>query len=253
MRFANGHTDEADVVVGADGIHSVVRAAVLGPEVPRYSGYTCWRGICQRPASIEPGYVAEWWGRGKRVGITTLPDDRVYWWATKNAPPNGREADDRAFLIAEFRDWAEPAPTLFATTPADRIFRNDILDRPPARKWSKGRVGVIGDAAHPTTPNLGQGGCMAIEDAVVLARCLATASDPARGLEAFAAERRPRTTAITRESWKFGRLGQTEGRLTCWLRDAAIGLLAGLLAPKGFLKYARYDTGPLPLSARTGS
>ncbi|HEY1189118.1 MAG TPA: FAD-dependent monooxygenase, partial [Gemmata sp.] len=245
-RFANGHTDAGDVVIGADGIRSVVRTAVRGPEPLRYAGYTCWRGICPRPACVEPGYVGEWWGRGQRLGITTLPGDRVYWFATKNAPPGGHEPDERAFLIQAFAGWADPAPALFATTPADHVFRNDILDRPPVRVWSKGPIGVIGDAAHPTTPNLGQGGCQALEDAVVLARCLAIARDPARGLEAFTAARRSRTAAVTRESWRLGRLGQVEGRAACWLRDASLGLLAPLLGTKGFLKHARFDVGPLP-------
>ncbi len=245
VRFANGHTDAGDVVIGADGIHSVVRASLFGKEEPRYAGYTCWRGICPRPAGVEPGYVGEWWGRGKRVGITTLPDDRVYWWATKNAPLHSEMPDARAFLAAEFADWADPVPTLVATTPADHYFHNDIIDRPPVRVWSKGRVGVIGDAAHPTTPNLGQGGCVAIEDAVVLARRLAKASDPARGLEAFTAERVARTTAVTRESWRLGSVGQKEGKLTCWMRDAVLGPLARMLGPKEFLKYARFDVGPL--------
>jgi 2-polyprenyl-6-methoxyphenol hydroxylase-like FAD-dependent oxidoreductase len=246
VRFKTGHTDTADVVIGADGIRSAVRAAILGPDDPRYSGYTCWRGICPRPAGVEPGYVGEWWGRGKRLGVTTLTEDRVYWWATKNAPPGGHEPDEGAFLANEFRDWAEPAPTIIATTPADRIFRNDIIDRAPTRPWSVGRAGLIGDAAHSTTPNLGQGGCTAIEDAVVLARCLATATDPARGLEAFTAERFDRTAKVVRESWKFGRLGQTEGRPTCWLRDVMIGLLGPLIGAGGLLKHATFDVGPLP-------
>ncbi len=247
VRFANGHTDEPDAVIGADGIHSVVRTAILGPEEPRYSGYTCWRGICPRPAGVEPGYIGEWWGRGKRLGITTIPGDRVYWFATENAPPNGRAADERAHLRAAFAGWADPAATIFATTPDDRIFRNDIIDRPPVRVWSKGRVGVIGDAAHPTTPNLGQGGCTAIEDSVVLARHLATNADVARALVAFTADRVPRTSAINRESWKFGRLGQKQGRVTCWLRDAAIGLATKVIGPAGFLKHARFDVGALPV------
>lgn len=245
-QFANGHSDTADVVIGADGIHSAVRTALFGPQPPRYSGYTCWRGVCPRPANIEPGYIGEWWGRGQRLGITTLPRDRVYWFATKNAPPNGREPDERAFLLKAFAGWAAPAEELFATTPADRVLRNDIIDRPPVRVWSKGRVGVIGDAAHPTTPNLGQGGCMAIEDAVVLARHLAAAPDPGRGLEAFAAERFARTSAITRESRRLGRVGQLEGRLSCWMRDTALGVLMPLVGPKGFLKNANFDVGPLP-------
>src|SRR5262249_22480996 len=110
VRFANGHTDEADAVIGADGIRSVIRTAVLGPQDPRYSGYTCWRGICPRPANLEPGYIGEWWGRGKRLGITTIPGDRVYWFAVANAPQNMTVPDDRAHLLAAFAGWAEPGP-----------------------------------------------------------------------------------------------------------------------------------------------
>src|SRR5262245_35779142 len=141
VRFANGHTDAADAIIGADGIRSVVRTAVLGPEEPRYSGYTCWRGICPRPASLEPGYIGEWWGRGKRIGITTIPGDRVYWFAVENAPQNQTVPDTRSHLLAAFAGWAEPGPTLFATTASDQCLHNDIIDRPPGRLWSKGRVG----------------------------------------------------------------------------------------------------------------
>jgi 2-polyprenyl-6-methoxyphenol hydroxylase-like FAD-dependent oxidoreductase len=250
VRFANGHTDEADAVIGADGIRSVVRTAVLGSEEPRYSGYTCWRGICPRPASLEPGYIGEWWGRGKRIGITTIPGDRVYWFAVENAPQNRNVPDTRAHLLAVFAGWSEPGPTLFATTASDHCLHNDIIDRPPGRVWSKGRVGIIGDAAHPTTPNLGQGGCMAIEDSVVLARHFAKESDPARALEAFTAERHPRTSAIVNESWKFGQLAQKESALGCWLRDNAMSIAAMLMSPASIIKHARFDVGPLPTLAK---
>ena len=246
VRFANGHADEADVLVGADGIHSAVRAALFGKEEPRYSGYTGWRGIAPRPAAVEPGYMGEWWGRGQRFGITTLPGDRVYWFATKNVPPGGREADERQTLLADFRDWAAPVPELLATTPPDRVFRNDIIDRPPTKVWSVGRAGVVGDAAHPTTPNLGQGGCMAIEDAVVLARHLRANPDPAAAWAAFAAERSRRTAAIVRESWKFGRIGQWRGRVSCAVRDRIVGAVMPLLGAKSVTKYAVFDVGALP-------
>jgi 2-polyprenyl-6-methoxyphenol hydroxylase-like FAD-dependent oxidoreductase len=248
-RFANGHSDEADAVVGADGIRSAVRAAILGPEEPRYSGYTCWRGIAPRPAGIEPGYIGEWWGRGKRVGITTIPGDRVYWFAVENAQQGRSVPDAKAHLAAAFSDWADPVPQMLASTPTDHLIHADIIDRPPARNWSKGRVGLVGDAIHPTTPNLGQGGCMAIEDSVVLARHFARGKEPAGALEAFAAERHPRTSAIVNESWKFGKLAQKEGRVTCWLRDAAFGVLGKLLGPDNFLKHARFDVGPLAATA----
>jgi 2-polyprenyl-6-methoxyphenol hydroxylase-like FAD-dependent oxidoreductase len=246
VTFANGHTDEADVLVGADGIHSAVRASLFGAEPPRYSGYTCWRGIGPRPAAIDPGYIGEWWGRGQRFGITTLTNDRTYWFAVKNAPAGGRAADESSAVREAFRDWAAPIPELLAATPPDRVFRNDIIDRPPAKVWSKGRAGLIGDAAHPTTPNFGQGGCMAIEDAVVLARSLKANPDPAAAWLAFAAERAKRTTAITRESWKFGKIAQAEGRVTCWLRDRLFGLLLPLVGARSLPKYAAFDVGPLP-------
>jgi 2-polyprenyl-6-methoxyphenol hydroxylase-like FAD-dependent oxidoreductase len=112
---------------------------------------------------------------------------------------------------------------------------------------------LIGDAAHPTTPNLGQGGCMAIEDAVVLARRMRGDGDLAHKLASFAAERSPRTSAITRESWRFGRLGQWEGRLPCWLRDRLFGLLLPIVEPPGLLSYATFDVGPLPGGGPAGA
>lgn len=246
VTFANGHADEADVLVGADGIHSAVRAALFGAEPPRYAGYTCWRGIGPRPAGVEVGYIGEWWGRGQRFGITTLTGDRVYWFAVKNAPPGGHAADESAAVRDLFRDWADPIPELLAATPPDRVFRNDIVDRPPTPVWSNGRAGLIGDAAHPTTPNFGQGGCMAIEDAVVLARQLAANPDPAEAWRAFAAERYRRTSGITHESWRFGKMAHLEGRVSCWLRDRAFGLLLPLIGARSLPKYAAFDVGTLP-------
>lgn len=249
VRFKSGHTDEADLLVGADGIHSGVRAALLGPSEPRYAGYTCWRGICPRPVSLDPGHLAEWWGRGQRFGITTLPGDHVYWWATKNEPAGGRATDERADVAAAFGEWADPVPRLIADTPAVHVLRNDISDRPPARRWAVGRVVLIGDAAHATTPNLGQGGCLAIEDAAVLARHVGGCPDLKRGLASFVAERHPRTSAITRESRRFGRIGQWEGRVPSQMRDALFSLLLPLIGPQSLLKYAAFDVGPLKKQA----
>ncbi|MFO0805037.1 MAG: FAD-dependent monooxygenase [Gemmataceae bacterium] len=245
-RFANGHHDEADVVIGADGIRSAVRAAILGQEEPRYSGYTCWRGVGPRPPGIEPGYIGEWWGRGRRFGITTLPRDRVYWFAVANSPPGLKSDNEHAKVKDLFQDWAEPVPEILDTTPAEGVIRNDILDRPPTKTWSAGAVGLIGDAAHPTTPNLGQGGCLAIEDGVVLARVLQASTDLATAWAAFTAERFGRAAAITNESWRFGRIAQWQGRLSCWFRDRAFGMLLPRFGSQTLPKYAAYDVGSLP-------
>lgn len=244
-RFANGRTDTADVVVAADGIKSVVRAQLVGAEPPRYAGYTCWRGVCPRPASLTPGYFGEWWGRGRRFGITTLPGDRVYWFATLNAPAGRRTADEKAACGDTFRGWADPVPELIASTPPAAVLRNDIFDRPPNPNWATGRVVLVGDAAHPTTPNLGQGGCMAIEDAVVLARCLKRGPDVPTSLTAFVRERFARTSGVTNESRKFGRLGQWEGAAACWVRNRLLRAVLPLVGAKGMTKYAAFDVGAL--------
>jgi 2-polyprenyl-6-methoxyphenol hydroxylase-like FAD-dependent oxidoreductase len=243
--FANGHADEADVLVGADGLNSRVRAGLVGEQPPRFSGYTCWRGICPRPAALQPGDAGEWWGRGTRFGITTLPRDRVYWYASANAPQGQTAADEKAAVAERFAGWADPVPELIASTPPAAVLRNDIMDRPPARPWTRGRVVLLGDAAHPTTPNFGQGGCQAIEDGVVLARHLGRATDVPAALAGFEAERFDRTRAITEESWRFGRVGQWEGRLACGLRDRLMRVLLPLVASRSLPKYARFDVGPL--------
>jgi 2-polyprenyl-6-methoxyphenol hydroxylase-like FAD-dependent oxidoreductase len=240
VTFANGHRDEADLVIGADGIHSKIRALLGDASPPRYAGYTCVRGITAMPSGLEPGYLAEWWGRGSRVGITTLRDRRVYWWATINASPNQRIDDMRAWLSERFGGWADPVPELMATTPDGAFLQNDIVDRPPTRNWYRGRCLLIGDAAHPTTPNLGQGGCIAIEDAACLWQLFAQSMPLDEILPAFVTRRYARTTAINRDSHRLGRIGQWSGRTACWWRDAITRRILPVIGVQELLKHARH-------------
>ena len=227
--FENGRRERGDVLIGADGINSAVRAAIIGDGPARYSGYTCWRAVADVPADLVPArYVCEYWGRGQRFGITRIGRGRVYWYATQNAAPEGRDASPRAaheHLRALFSAWCEPIPRVVELTDPGAIIRNDIVDRPPRRGWSKGRAVLIGDAAHPTTPNVGQGACMAIEDALVLARLLAGHADPREAVPGFEAIRYPRTAAITNVSWRLGRVGQWGSPLLCAVRDRVFGAI----------------------------
>lgn len=246
VRFANGHEAEADLLVGADGLRSTVRSSLLGKEEPRYAGYACWRGICPRPAGVAPGELRLLTGWGSQVGINPMTGNRVYWFATRNLPRGQRWEDEHAELTRAFRDWAAPLPELIASTPPETVIWADILDRPPARGWAQGRCVLIGDAAHPTTPNFGQGGGMAIEDGLVLARTLvANRADPVAALAAFEAERFPRTSEVTNEAWKFGKLLQWEGRFSVWFRDLLSNAMIKTSGTKNLLKHARYDVGPL--------
>lgn len=160
---------EADLIVAADGIHSATRTALF-PEHPGpvYSGVTAWRGLV--PALDREIQSAETWGKGLLFGAHQLTDELVYYYATDVSPAGAVHADEREELLRRFGGWHDPIPALIRASDNARILRNDLyyFDTPlPA--MHRGRVALIGDAAHPMTPNLGQGACQAIEDAVVLA------------------------------------------------------------------------------------
>ncbi len=221
-RFANGETVRGDVLIGADGLRSVVREKLFGDGPPRYAGYTAWRAVTRFDhASMVAG---ETWGRGRRFGMIPLAGGRVYWFATMNAPEGDRESESetKRRVLGLFRGWHEPIPSLIEATAGSAILRNDIYDRDPLTRWSHDRATLLGDAAHPMTPNLGQGACQAMEDAVVLADCLKKCATAAAGLREYEQRRIPRTSRIVLESRRVGEIGQWENRVLCWFRDTAV-------------------------------
>ncbi len=225
--FAEGDELRGHILVGADGIKSLVRNQLLGPEPPRYSGYTAWRGVglIDRP-EVPLGSTVLAMGRGSQVGMLPIGGGRTYWFAGTNTPAGGSDepAGHKAALLARFQDWWPAFPAVVDATPEAAIIRNDIFDRPPVQKWTDGRVTLLGDAAHPTTPTLGQGACQAIESAFVLAKCLKTSENATDGLTAYEQTRFRRTAQITNESWKLGNVIMAEGSLKNWFRDRMFGL-----------------------------
>ena len=170
-RFADGREAYGDMLIGADGIHSEIQAQLFGRKQPKYSGYTCWRGV----ASIDRSNLAAWaWGNACQIGIASMSRGRVYWFVQCPAPagepekPCGRKRE----VLALMQNWHDPIPAVIEATDEAHILRNDIYRGIPLHQWSRGRVTLLGDAAHAMTPDLGQGACQAIEDAVVLADCL---------------------------------------------------------------------------------
>jgi 2-polyprenyl-6-methoxyphenol hydroxylase-like FAD-dependent oxidoreductase len=243
-RFTNGKEAWADLLVGADGLHSAVRAHLLGHEKPRYAGYTCWRGttLYDDPA-LSGGISFVSWGRGREFGALSIGRGRVYWFGTTNAPegspdpPIGRKQE----VLETFRGWHSPIEALIEATAPDAILRNDVYDHKPVQGWGEGRVTLLGDAAHPMTPNLGQGACQAIEDAVVLARCLARETGVASALRKYERERRARTAFISRMSWRNGQMERWENPLACGVRNALVGLLPAWLMRKLTARMWRFD------------
>ncbi len=230
LAFDDQTTAEADIVVGADGIRSAVRAFVTGDtSAPVYRGHPIWRGIGPLPDDFVGGEISESWGNGQRFGLLSVGDGRAYWYATANRPEG--EADGgpearKAEVLAMFEDWHGPIPEAIRSTPPEAVLRGDTYDRLPRRGWSRGRAVLVGDAAHPTTPNLGQGGCLAIEDGLVLARAIAESTSPSEAFASYEAARYRRTARVTRESLWTGRLGQAGGALAA-LRNTVTRITPG--------------------------
>jgi 2-polyprenyl-6-methoxyphenol hydroxylase-like FAD-dependent oxidoreductase len=221
-RFEDGREARGDLLIGADGLRSIVRSALFGSEPPRYGGYTAWRAITRFDlARLTPG---ESWGRGQRFGQWGMTDGRVYWYATETVsegqgdPPQGRKQG----LLDLFRGWHTPIEELIEATAETDILRNDVYDRPPLTRWSVGRATLLGDAAHPMTPDMGQGACQAIEDAVILADCLAESPDVPEALRRYETLRIPRTSRVVRESRQAGTIAQWANPLACRFREALL-------------------------------
>jgi hypothetical protein len=138
--------------------------------------------------------VAEIWGSGARFGFAGIGHGETYWFAVLDAPPGEKDDHPLETVKRHFARFPPPVPALLAATPPDQVLRTDIHDRLPVSTWTSGRVTLLGDAAHPTTPNLGLGGCMAIEDAVVLAYALSHATSSMEALAVYENERVSRTT-----------------------------------------------------------
>ncbi|MFF3676114.1 FAD-dependent oxidoreductase [Streptomyces sp. NPDC002120] len=253
IRTAAGPDLTADLVIAADGINSSLRRTCF-PTHPglRYTGESAWRALVDAP-DLRIEAMSETWGHGRRFGITPLTDGRLYLYATVLVPVGTRPtgADLRAELRRHFGSWHDPIPALLdrieRLDPAD-VLRNDLYDlATPLPRLHHGRIVWLGDAAHAMTPNLGQGGCQAIEDAAVLAHLLPTGhtnttdspDSPDRtdlvpaALAAYTSARRDRTNAVRLRARRIGRLGALRNPLAVALRDLAIRATPTRLALRG--------------------
>ncbi|MEV6931025.1 FAD-dependent monooxygenase [Dactylosporangium sp. NPDC051485] len=191
----------ADLIVGADGVHSVLRRQGWpGAPEPPFRHCTVWRGVTE-PGSTGPIEGSVTVGRGCYFLIHPLRGDRLYWaLGTRAEQPSRPSPSEHAVVRERTADWHDPIPKVLLATRADHVLRHDIHDLDPLPTYVNGRVVLLGDAAHAMAPDLGQGACQAIEDAVELAAAVGGAGDLDAALAAYDARRLPRTHKIQREA-----------------------------------------------------
>lgn len=230
LRFADGSTVESDVVVGADGIHSVIREALLGKDSPRFTGTVAYRGVVNAadlPAGSSTNDISVYIGphasfvtyqmrHGELVNWVCLAEESSWRQESWSAQAQHAEA------LRRYEGWCPLVETIVTRTP--HCFKWALFDRDPLPRWVAGRVALLGDAAHPMMPYLAQGGCMAIEDGFVLATALKAADRPEQGLRAYESARLPRASRVQLMSRKVARVNQTPSPWARFVRDARIAV-----------------------------
>ena len=222
VSLENISSQEADLVIGADGIRSQVRREFFGDSRPRYMGYRSHRLIMENVAGVR--CFTEYLGRGQRIGLVPIGEKRLYVWTTYNSPREERLAPDLPRQFAQFTDAglqrlfkALPPPESIITTEIEELWMDDWV-----RVSAKNSAVLLGDAAHALTPNIGQGAGMAMEDAAVLAEELASGAEIEHALGNYAKRRKPRVETVMRISREVGEDGQRTSALGCWLRNRRI-------------------------------
>ncbi|WP_462413644.1 FAD-dependent monooxygenase [Neobacillus sp. Marseille-QA0830] len=237
VAFEDGESIRADAVVAADGVNSLFRRKLFPHSTPRYAGYTCWRGIVtDSTIRIDQALATETWGPSGRFGIVPLADGKIYWFACIKA--KARDPQVAALGIKElqeiFRKYHSPIPEIIQSTREESLLHNDIVDIKPIPQFAFRRVVLLGDAAHATTPNLGQGAGQAMEDAFVLARCLETSETIDTAFKAYERMRLDRTNKVIKMSKLVGQVAQIESKSLIPIRNAFLKLIPPSVNMKRF-------------------
>jgi len=233
--FADGGEERGDVLIGADGIDSRVADALGLQTERRYGGYSVFRAVAPfRHEAFPAGTFRQSLGRGTSFLFLPVGQGRVYWAASQVAPQSGRPpaAALKEWMLSAFAGYAAPIVPMIEATPAEDIRWLEIFDRDPKARWGEGRVTLLGDAAHAMLPTMAQGACQSLEDAVVLARCFATAADPVSALRAYETRRIERATGYVVHSRRIARMGASRNPIACAIRDRMLKRVMARMIPR---------------------
>ena len=224
----SGAQHSGDALIGADGIHSAVRAGLFGPEAATFTGNVAWRALvpaARLPAGLIPPAATVWWGpRGHFVSYYVRSGTLVncvcvrekQGWEVESWTERGAHAE----LKDDFAGWNDAVQALIDNTDRDALYKWALHDRPPMPRWGSGGVTLLGDACHPTLPFMAQGAAMAIEDGAVLAACLRRIGDVPAALSRYENLRKDRTAQVQRGSRRNARLFHLRG-VQAWVRNRA--------------------------------
>jgi 2-polyprenyl-6-methoxyphenol hydroxylase-like FAD-dependent oxidoreductase len=242
LQFSDGYTEQFDHLVAADGIHSVVRKKLLPGSSVNYSGYTCWRAVIDN-STLQWQQSSETWGRKGRFGMVPLQFDKIYWYACLNTPPGNEQMKKYTVqdLKRHFGHFHQPVAAVLDLTKNEDLVQGDIIDLEPINRFAFDNIVLTGDAAHATTPNLGQGACQAMEDAVVLAQEIKKSNDFSQAIRYFEQRRLKRTHMIARQSRMLGKIAQLENPLAIAMRNALLRLTPGSIREKEMRKIFEVD------------
>jgi 2-polyprenyl-6-methoxyphenol hydroxylase-like FAD-dependent oxidoreductase len=235
IRFGDGTSVQADAVIACDGIHSIFRKKLVPASLPRYAGYTCWRAVVEvSPDAWDMDNTFETWSEEGRFGIVPLSKNRLYWFACVNTTANNARMQSWGVedLRKHFGEFHAPIPQILMETRDEQLIWSDIVDIAPLDKFAYRNIVLLGDAAHATTPNMGQGACMAIEDSIVLANCLQQGTSIKESFLQFEQKRLARTAKIVESSRLIGRMAQLENPWLVRLRNAVLRLTPTAVSEK---------------------
>lgn len=224
----SGERFEADVLIGADGVRSIVRDSLLGDGPPISRGIFAYRAVIDAsPGDVGMGLgMGEYWGPGRVFGLAPVDGDRLFWLATKRAPSGEpEEPNPIPALLERHRGWAPEIARVIEATEPEQVIRHELFDRKPAKRWTGERTALLGDAAHPMLPFLGQGACQALEDADMLARLLDSGAPVSAALDKYQRTRRRRVARITLQSRRITRIAHLRSPALRTVRDRAFSLM----------------------------
>lgn len=219
LSFDDNTCVTVDVVIGADGIKSTVRNQLFGAGTLRDTKQKCWRGVSEFDWTSKYNHEAfEVWGKGKRFGFVKISEKKVYWYAVANE----KMTNNNSNIGNLFNDFHPDIMKIISETPKDKIIFSDIKDLAPINQWHKGKVCLIGDAAHATTPNMGQGACQAVEDAYVLGKLFGQGKSVEEVFTQYEKLRMKKANFVVNTSWKIGKVAHYQNSAAVWLRNTLV-------------------------------